>query len=65
MMSASGGTGSFSRTLVIGRIVVDELRELVVSYGKTGYIALYRFRPAQDQAHILAIRHQCELDYPV
>ncbi len=50
---------------LIGRSVVGDLRELVISYGKTGYIALYRFLPAQDQVRILAIRHQRELDYPV
>ena len=50
---------------LIGRIVAGELRELVISYGKTGYIALYRFLPVRDQVRILTIRHQRELDYPV
>lgn len=50
---------------LIGRIVSDELRELVISYGKTGCVALYRFLPAQHQVRILAIRHQRELDYPI
>jgi plasmid stabilization system protein ParE len=50
---------------LIGRTVAGELRELVISYGKTGYIALYRFLPAQDLVRILAIRHQRELDYPI
>lgn len=50
---------------LIGRIIASKLRELVISYGKTGYIALYRFLPAQDRVRILAIRHQRELDYPV
>jgi plasmid stabilization system protein ParE len=36
----------------------------VISYGKSGYFALYRFLPAQNQIRILAIRHQRELDYP-
>ena len=49
---------------LIGRIVAGELRELVISYGRTGYVALYRFLPAQDRIRILAIRHQRELDYP-
>ena len=48
---------------LIGRSVAGDLRELVISYGKTGYIALYRFLPAQDRMRILAIRHQRELDY--
>ena len=49
---------------LIGRSIAGDLRELVISYGKTGYIALYRFLPAQDQIRILAMRHQRELDYP-
>jgi plasmid stabilization system protein ParE len=49
---------------LIGRVVEGELRELVISYGKTGYVALYRFLPARDRIRILAIRHQRELDYP-
>ena len=50
---------------LIGRTVAGELRELVISYGKTGYMALYHFLPVQDQVRILAIRHQRELDYPI
>ena len=50
---------------LIGRTVAGELRELVISYGQTGYIALYRFLPLQDQVRIVAIRHQRELDYPI
>ena len=49
---------------LLGRIVERDLRELVISYGKTGYVALYRFVPALDQVRILGIRHQRELDYP-
>ena len=48
----------------IGRRVEGEMRELVISFGKTGYVALYRFVPAKDEVRILAIRHQRELDYP-
>lgn len=49
---------------LIGRRVEGEIRELVISYGKTGYIALYRFLPEQSLIRILGIRHQRELDYP-
>ena len=49
---------------LIGRSIAGDLRELVISYGKTGYIALYRFLPVQDQVRILAMRRQRELDYP-
>jgi plasmid stabilization system protein ParE len=49
---------------LVGRIVAGELRELVISYGSSGYVALYRFVPARQEVRILAVRHQRELDYP-
>jgi plasmid stabilization system protein ParE len=48
----------------IGRVVEGGLRELVISFGRSGYLALYRFAPARREVRILAIRHQRELDYP-
>lgn len=48
---------------LMGRRIEGELRELVISYGKTGYVALYRFVPARAEIRILALRHQRELDY--
>jgi plasmid stabilization system protein ParE len=48
---------------LIGRRVEGELRELIISYGQTGYLALYRFVISQDEVRILAIRHQRELGY--
>jgi plasmid stabilization system protein ParE len=47
----------------IGRRVEGELRELVISYGRSGYVALYRFVPSRNQVRILAIRHQRELGF--
>ena len=47
----------------IGRPAEHGLRELVISYGMTGYLALYRFDPVADQVRILGLRHQRELDY--
>lgn len=55
---------ALARHPLIGRSLAGELRELVISYGRTGYVALYEFSPAQDEVRILAIRHQRELDYP-
>lgn len=63
--SIGEAVATLSNHPLIGRIVAGELRELVISYGKTGYIALYRFLPAQDQVRIVALRHQLELDYPI
>ena len=48
---------------MVGRRVSGEIRELVVSFGKSGYLALYRFVAVLDQVRVLAIRHQRELDY--
>jgi plasmid stabilization system protein ParE len=39
------------------------LRELVISYGRTGYVALYRVAARGDRVEILAIRHQREAGY--
>lgn len=48
---------------LVGRRVEGELRELVISLGATGFVALYRFLVQQDQVRVLAIRHQREIDY--
>jgi len=50
---------------LVGRSVTGDLREFVISFGKTGNLALYRFLPHLDEVRVLAIRHQRELDYPV
>jgi plasmid stabilization system protein ParE len=48
---------------LVGRRVEGQLRELIISYGQTGYVALYRFAISRDEVRILAIRHQRELGY--
>jgi plasmid stabilization system protein ParE len=48
---------------LVGRRVVGDLRELVISYGATGYIALYRFVVQRDEVRVLALRHQREIGY--
>ncbi|CAG0928755.1 MAG: type II toxin-antitoxin system RelE/ParE family toxin [Rhodocyclaceae bacterium] len=45
---------------LIGRPVEHELRELVISRGRTGYVALYSFEEKQEAVLIHAIRHQRE-----
>jgi plasmid stabilization system protein ParE len=47
----------------IGRKVQDGQRELVISRGRTGYLALYRLLPALQRVLVLAIRHQREVGY--
>ena len=50
---------------MIGRPVDDseDLRELVIDFGASGYLALYRYEPALDAVTILAVKHQREDDY--
>ncbi len=48
---------------LIGRPVEHGLRELVISRGKTGYLALYEFDEPHDVVIVLAVRHQREQDY--
>lgn len=48
---------------LIGRPVELGMRELVISRGRTGYVALYSFEAAADAVLILAIRHQREAGY--
>jgi plasmid stabilization system protein ParE len=43
--------------------VEGDLRELVISFGETGYIALYRFVVQKDEVRVLALRHQREIGY--
>ncbi len=48
---------------LIGRMVQGDLRELVISRGKSGYVALYRYLEPRDLVRVLAIRHQREAGY--
>lgn len=48
---------------LIGRPVESSCRELVISRGRSGYIALYRYDEARDDVLVLAIRHQREAGY--
>lgn len=48
---------------LVGRPVEYELRELVISRGRSGYVALYSLEEVQDAILILAIRHQREAGY--
>lgn len=46
-----------------GRPTDDDFRELVISRGHSGYLALYRFEAVHDVVLILAVRHQREAGY--
>ena len=47
----------------MGRPVAQGLRELVISRGKTGYLALYQYDETADAVIVLAVRHQREQDW--
>ena len=48
---------------LVGRPVEAGLRELLISRGRTGYVALYRYNPVTDVVLVLRVRHQRELDF--
>ena len=49
----------------IGRPLPElpELRELVIAFGDSGYVALYRHELTDDAVYVLAFRHQKEAGY--
>lgn len=49
----------------IGRPLDDspELRELIIPFGDSGYMALYHFDATADSVYVLAFRHQKEAGY--
>jgi plasmid stabilization system protein ParE len=59
-----GAVETLAEHPLIGRSVTEGLRELVISYGRTGYVALYWFSPERGEVWVLGIRHQRQLDYP-
>ena len=48
---------------LLGRAAEAGRRELILSRGRYGYIAQYRWLPAEDVVLILAVRHQLEAGY--
>jgi plasmid stabilization system protein ParE len=48
---------------LLGREAEDGRRELVLSRGEYGYIAKYRWLPAQDVVLVLAVRRQREAGF--
>ena len=48
---------------LIGRPAEAGMRELIISRGRTGYVALYDWLEAIDTVVILALRHQREAGY--
>ena len=63
MMLIEDAAGVLERHPLIGRPLESGLMELVISRGRTGYVALYSVETARDAVLILAIRHQREAGY--
>ena len=49
----------------IGRPAEQGLRELIISRGRSGYIALYDVEEINDVVRIMAIRHQREAGFSI
>jgi addiction module RelE/StbE family toxin len=48
---------------LVGRPAELDMRELVISRGRTGYVALYSYEEHHDTVLVLAVRHQREAGY--
>ncbi len=57
------GIEILGRHPLVGRPCEEGLRELLISYGKRGYVALYSYEQRQDIVLVLALRHQREAGY--
>jgi plasmid stabilization system protein ParE len=47
----------------VGRPSGEGHRDLVITYGRAGYVARYRYVPSTDEALILRVRHQREIGF--
>ncbi len=54
------GLQVLKRHPLIGRPAEHGLRELLISRGRSGYVALYRYLVESDTVLMLALRHQRE-----
>ncbi|MBB4007114.1 type II toxin-antitoxin system RelE/ParE family toxin [Allorhizobium taibaishanense] len=49
----------------IGRPLTDmpDMRVLIIPFGESGYVALFRYEPAEDTVYVLAFKHQRETKF--
>lgn len=59
----SDALGILEHHPMIGRPLEQGLRELVISHGYSGYLALYQHDESADVVIVLAVRHQREQGY--
>jgi plasmid stabilization system protein ParE len=64
LLSVRRGLEMLAEHPLLGRDAEDGRRELVLSRGRYGYVAKYRWLPEDDVVLILAVRHQLEAGYP-
>lgn len=64
VMAIQEAIGILERHPLIGRPVEHDLRELMISRGRSGYVALYEYMESADVILVLALRHQREAGYP-
>lgn len=57
------GLEILERHPLVGRIAVGRVRELIISHGRSGYIALYSYDAKRRQIFVKAIRHQREAGF--
>ena len=57
------GLRILERHPLIGRAVEEGFRELVISRGKSGYVALYQYLDADEVVLVFALRHQREAGF--
>ncbi|AAZ97914.1 conserved hypothetical protein [Thiobacillus denitrificans ATCC 25259] len=55
-----GGLRILKEHPLVGRPAEQGYRELLISRGRTGYVALYRYDVERDVAIVLAVRQQRE-----
>ncbi|MCZ2156293.1 MAG: type II toxin-antitoxin system RelE/ParE family toxin [Bryobacterales bacterium] len=58
-----GGLRMLREHPLVGRPAEHGYRELLISRGRTGYVALYKYDVEQDVAIVLAVRHQRECGF--
>jgi plasmid stabilization system protein ParE len=49
----------------LGKALIDdsELHELVIAFGDSGYVTLYRYDQTSDVVYLLAFKHQKQAGY--
>ena len=57
------GVSVLEHNPLIGRLVRDDLRELIIGRGAHGYVAIYRYVPEVDTVFLLAITNRKEAGY--